>query len=136
MRKRTLQCAFRKFCRDESGSFTIEAVIWMPIFVIILALMINVSTVFFNESQMLRVVQDANRAFSLGRLETVEDTEEYILAQLAYLSTSFTVDTTMTSSVVSTTVSVPATELMPMNISSSAFSSLIIDVSGQQLIEY
>ena len=127
--------AVQRFYRDERGSFSIEAVIWIPIFTIILALMINVSTVFFNESQVLRIVQDANRAFSLGRLENEQETEDYILAELDYISSAFTVDTTLSSSVVSTTVSVPATELMPMNISSSAFSSLIINVSGQQLIE-
>ena len=131
-----LQSAVKRFYRDESGSFSIEAVIWTPIFVVILALMINVSTVFFHESQVLRIVQDANRAFSLGRLETEAETEEYILAELAYIGSSFTVETTQSSSVVSTTVSVPATDLMPMNLVSSAFSSLTINVSGQQLIEY
>jgi Flp pilus assembly protein TadG len=124
------------FFRDESGSFAVEAVIWTPIFVFILAIMINVSTVFFNESQMLRVVQDANRAYSLGRLEDELATEDYIKAQLAYLSSAFTVETTKNASVISTTVSVNATELMPMNVMSASYAALTIEVTGQQLIEY
>jgi Flp pilus assembly protein TadG len=132
----SLKSRVAAFLKCEDGSFSIEAVIWTPIFVILLAVMINVSTVFFNESQMLRVVQDANRAYSLGRLETEDETEQYIKAQLAYLSGAFTVQTTKSASVISTTVSVPATELMPMNLMSSAFSGTMLNVSGQQLIEY
>jgi len=126
----------RAFYRDEDGSFAIEAVIWTPIFVIILALMINLSTVFFNESQVLRVVQDANRAYSLGRLETEQETEDYITAQLAYMSSAFTVETTKNGGMITTSVSVPAMELMPMNLMTSAYDTLVLNVSGQQLIEY
>ncbi|MEP4877546.1 MAG: TadE/TadG family type IV pilus assembly protein [Tateyamaria sp.] len=131
-----LKQRFRAFCRGEDGSFAIEAVIWTPIFVIILALMINLSTVFFNESQILRVVQDANRAYSLGRLETEQEAEDFIIAQLAYMSSAFTVETTKIGGMISTNVAVPATELMPMNLITSAYDTLVINVSGQQLIEY
>lgn len=66
-----------RFFRSESGSYTIESVIWLPIYVFILALMMNVSMVFFNESQLLRVVQDGNRSFAVGRITTLDAVERY-----------------------------------------------------------
>lgn len=131
-----LKDSIRKFCENQNGSFSIEAVIWLPIFMVILLVMINLSTVFFNESQMLRIVQDANRAHSLGRLESEQETEDYIFTELAYLSSAFTVETIRTGSVIRTTVSVPAVELMPMNLMSSTYDTLTLYVSGQHLIEY
>ena len=65
----TLRKGSSNFFTNEEGSATIETVIWLPIFTILLTMIINLSMVFFSESQILRVVQDGNRAFSLGRLE-------------------------------------------------------------------
>ena len=126
----------RRFLTDEEGSFSIEAVIWMPIFAILIAIIMNVSLVFFSESQMMRVVQDANRAFSLGRFEDELETQEYILAQLEYMNANFTVETTLFGGVITTEVSAPATDLMPLNLMSSAFDSVNVSVFAQQLVEY
>lgn len=127
---------FRRFIADEEGSFSIEAVIWMPVFAMILAIIMNVSLVFFNESQMLRIVQDANRAFSLGRLEDAYETETYIAEQLAYLDADLTIITTLSSGVISTTLSVPATDLMPMNFMKGTFDNVQITVAAQHIVEF
>jgi hypothetical protein len=126
----------RRFFSDEEGSFTIESVIWMPIFAILIAVIMNVSMVFFGESQMLRVVQDANRAISLGRIETELETETYILSKLNYMDAEFTVNTTLNSGIISTILRAPATDLMPLNLMTSAFKSVDIAVSAQQIVEY
>ena len=126
----------RGFFTDEDGSFTIESVVWMPIFAILIAVIMNVSLVFFSESQMLRVVQDANRAFSLGRFENELETETYILAELDHMGANFTVETTLSGGVITTVLSAPAADLMPLNLMTSAFDSVDVGVFAQQLFEY
>ncbi len=124
------------FWQDEDGSYTIESVIWFPIFAILLAFVTNISIVFFNESQILRVMQDGNRAFSLGRLNDAQEVETYITDRLAYLQAGMTIRTQITGGFVTTNLSVPARELMPLNLMTSAFDSVTIAVSAQHIIEF
>jgi len=81
----TFKAALNRFARCEAGSYTIESVIWLPIYVFVLALMMNISMVFFNESQILRVVQDSNRSFAVGRISSLEAAEQYVIDRIAYL---------------------------------------------------
>lgn len=125
-----------RFFFDEEGSATIESVIWLPIFALLLAFIMNVSIVFFNESQMLRVVQDGNRAFSLGRMEDAVEVENYILSRLAYLEADMTIRTTISGGVVMTELVVPAGNLMPLKLMSGVFDGVRIRVSAQQIVEF
>lgn len=125
-----------RFWKDEEGSFTIEAVIWMPIFAIVLAVVVNVSLVFFSESQILRVVQDANRAFSLGRLDSTEAAETYISKKLAYLEATLDIQTTLNDGVIRTVLSSPATDLMPMSFMRGKFSNVQIIVAADHIVEF
>lgn len=108
----------------------------MPIFAMLLAIIMNISMVFFGESQMLRVVQDANRAFSLGRFQDEVETQDYITAQLAYMGANMTVNTTLFGGIISTEVRAPATDLMPLNFMTAAFNTIDVSVSAQQIVEY
>ncbi len=126
----------RRFFQDETGSATIESVIWFPIFAVILAFIMNISLVFFNESQMLRVVQDGNRAFSLGRMADAEEVQAYILSRLAYLEANMVVNTTISGGFIMTNLSAPAGQLMPLNLMTSAFDGITIMVSAQHIVEF
>ncbi len=126
----------KTFWRDTSGSATLEFVIWLPIFATLIALVMNISMVFFTESQMLRVVQDGNRAFSLGRLENNVAVEDYILSRLTYLQANITVATTISGGFVQTTLVAPASDLMPFNLIRSAFNGVNINVNAQHIIEF
>ena len=130
----TTKC--RQFCRAEDGSTTIETVIWLPMFMILLGFIINVSMVFFNESQILRVIQDGNRAFSLGRLQDLKEVEDYVLARLAYLDASITIGSEVADGFVTTWLRTPATDLMPVSFMSSVFEGLDVGVSAQHIVEY
>jgi Flp pilus assembly protein TadG len=133
----SLKRHIRTFVQSESGSQTIEAVIWVPIFVFLLAFMINVAMVFFNESQMLRVVQDANRAFSLGWFTTDTETEQYISDKLAYLSTNVTVDTSIDRGIITTQATIPALDMMPLAaLGSRFFSDTQITVQAEHVVEF
>lgn len=125
----------KRFAREEDGSQTIEAIIWMPIFVTVLALVINVSLVFFDQSQMLRVVQDANRALSMGMFKSDTDVEKYVLENLAYMSDSIEADATVADGFVTTTVTVPALDLMPVKILGGYFSDTKVTVVAKHLLE-
>lgn len=124
------------FVKDEDGSYSIEAVIWMPIFAILLALIMNVSVVFFTESQMMRVVQDGNRAFSLGRLTSVAEVEDYVLTTLAYTDADLSVESTVSDGIIRTQLSAPATDLMPLNFLRDSFSNVRVGFTAQQIVEF
>ncbi len=126
----------RRFSSNESGSVTVEAVIWFPIFAMLLAFIMNVSIVFFTESQMLRVVQDGNRAFSLGRMADDLEVEAYILSRLAYLDANLVVNTDISGGFIMTNLSAPAGQLMPLNLMTSAFDGITIMVSAQHVVEF
>ncbi len=124
------------FLRDESGSQTVEAVIWLPIFFTLLALVINVSMVFFDQSQILRVVQDANRAMALGMFSTTGEVETYIVYKLAFMTDQFDVSAALEGGFVTTTVIVPAMELMPVKLPvGDYFSDTSVTVVASHLVE-
>lgn len=136
----TISARLRKFRRSEDGSFTLEAVIWMPIFAILLAIVMNLSMVFFYESQMLRVSQDAVRAFSLGRISEAQ-AEQYITDRLAFIDAEIDIDIRLVGNatqplVAQALVDTTAGELMPFSLFSDAFDGIPIGVSTQYLIEY
>lgn len=129
-----------EFWRDEAGSFTIEMVIWMPIFAILLAIIMNLSMIFFYESQMLRITQDAVRAFSLGRL-TENEAEQLIANELAYLDAEISIDIALIGdsgrpTAAQALVVTNAAELMPFDLMSFAFTDVNVGVTTQYLIEY
>lgn len=124
------------FWRSEEGSYTIEFVIWFPIFVVVLALMANVSMYFFNESQILRVVQDGNRAYAQGRLLSEADNVAYVTQKLGYLNLSPTITSVETGGVIRTTVSFPATQLMGFRMLDTYFGSTQGHVVADQVVEY
>jgi len=132
----TLRNEPSNFFTNEEGSATIETVIWVPIFTIFLTIIMNLSMVFFSESQILRVVQDGNRAFSLGRLDDAAAVEAYIGEKLAYLSADLSIHSTITGGEISTVLTTPATDLMPFNTMFSAFDGINIGVHAQHLNEF
>jgi Flp pilus assembly protein TadG len=136
----------RRFKRCENGSFTIEFVIWMPIFAILLAIVMNLSMVFYYEAHMLRVAQDATRAFSLGKFDGDPNfppdvlAEQYIQNQLSYIGATLDIDTTVINvssiPVAQTVVSTDASQLMPFSLMSAPFVNLPVGVSTQFIIEF
>lgn len=129
-----------RFRRDESGSFTIEMVIWMPIFAILLAMIMNISMIFFHETQMLRIAQDAVRGFSLGRL-TEAEAEQLIADELAYLNANIAIDIALIGNAgrpaaAQALVVANAGEIVPFQLMSAAFQGVNIGVTTQYLIEY
>ncbi len=129
-------CAYRihRFAGSESGAATIEAVLWLPVFVFLFAMLADVALVFGGQAQILRVVQDTNRAVSIGRITSADDAEAAILAQITGLTSNATAETTLVSGVIHSSVSVPLADLTATRLI-GAFDSLSLTVTSQHMAE-
>ena len=96
---------------NEDGAATIEAVIWLPAFFAIFALIADTSTIFGSESQVLRIIQDANRNLSTGYTATVADAQSYIVSHIDHVSPNAVVSTQIAGNVITTRVEMPLTDI-------------------------
>ena len=124
----------KPFLRDEEGSVTVEAVLWLPVFFAVLVLITDVSFAFFGKAQALRIMQDGNRAYSLGRFDTTLETQTQIKAAFRGYSPNARVSTVEGGGVVSTTMVIPASDLMLFD-SLARITNFNITVQAQHLIE-
>lgn len=96
---RGLNSELKRFLFNESGSATIEFVIWMPMFSFLLALIADASMVFMANARMWDVARDTARRMALRTL-TAEEARELALANLYYMGQSAEVETTDGSDVI------------------------------------
>lgn len=128
-----LQHAARRFGRRDEGSATIEALFWIPAFLAVFALMVDTSFIYHNEARIHRIVQDANRNFSITRFDTASEVEAAIRSRLAAIniknaSISASIDentTTGQKNAIITTVVVPANQLQMVGLYGSLVNSSV-----------
>lgn len=106
----------KEFLRQDSGSSTIEFVLWMPIVLLILLLIVDASMLFMSRSHAIRVLQDTNRLYSVGQFtgttaERITQAQTYALNRLRGLSPSATALTTETNRVVRTQATMETREI-------------------------
>lgn len=102
----------RAFFRQENGTATVEFVIWIPVVMLIFAIIVDVSMILGGKAQALRVVQDANRGLSVGYFQTVAAAKTFVLAQVKPLSSNATIDITVTNGIINSRLTMPASDLM------------------------
>ena len=124
----------KTWLRDDSGSATVEAVIWFPVFIAIFALMVDVTLMFHGKTQVTRVAQDGTRAYAVGRITTTDDVETFIENSVSTLTPHAVAVTTSSGGIVSTIVTMPARDLLMFG-SFSAFTDLTLAVTSQHLLE-
>ena len=90
--------------------------------------------IFGGRAEALRVVQDANRALSVGHLMTTAAAEDYVLRHIASLSANGTVDTNVINGVISTRLTIPAADLTATGMF-DGFATLNILIVAQHLSE-
>lgn len=125
----------RAWVRDEKGSATIEAALWIPFFILLLALIADASFLFNRQAQMLRSVQDVNRAFSTGQIGSTAQVEAILAAQFAGTSQGVRVQSTLDSGtvpggIIRTSLSIPARDLVSIGIISGLTNLNITVVSA------
>lgn len=124
-----------RFARSENGSSSVEAAIWMPIYMGLILVIANTSLVFYGQSQAMRVVQDGNRALSVGRLTSEEETEAFIAERLSHLTDNPIVETILNQGIVYTTVQIPVEDLAHIG-NLNMFSEYSVSVASQMFVEF
>lgn len=124
-----------RFATGDSGSATIEAVLWLPLFIAFLCLAADASLIFHGQNQAERVVQDANRRLSVGRLQTSDQVEDFVEASLVNMSPHATATTVIDSGVVTTRVVMPSADLVATGLLAT-LTSFNVTVGSQHLVEY
>lgn len=119
----------------SDGSATIEAVLWLPFFMLLLALFADLSMIFTNQSRIQRMVQDANRALSVGRLDSAEAEQAFLKDQLSGLSPKAKVETRINAGRVTTIVQIPVADLDVIGVA-SALRGSVLTIRSDQLVEY
>lgn len=122
---------------EEDGTATVETAIWLPVLFMVFILIVNASFVFYKQSLMMRVVQDANRAFSVGRLASKEATQNYIVSRLANLSSRSSASTQVDefTGVITSTASMPVTDMIFTG-GFNLFDQFSVKASSQHFMEY
>lgn len=125
----------RAFGAREDGAATIEAVLWVPAFVMLLCLVTDASLVFFSQNQAYRTVQDANRNLSVGRLATETDVEIFVESRLENFAPSAQAKASMDTGMISTFVTFPASDVVATGVFTAVFNP-VLTVGAQHFIEY
>ncbi|MCX8510085.1 MAG: pilus assembly protein [Rhodobacteraceae bacterium] len=132
---RGCRAGLARFARASDGAATIEAVLWLPVFMMLLALFADLATIFTNQSRILRLMQDTNRAVAVGRLDGAEAAQTFLMQQLLPLSPKATVETRIAAGRVATIVRVPVTDLDAVGVA-GIFRSSVLTLRSDQLVEY
>jgi Flp pilus assembly protein TadG len=124
----------RIFAGSEDGSATVEAVLWIPIFLFFTFFVLDASMMYNAQSRALRMVHDTNRALAVGRILTEAEAEAQLRTRIAAISPSAIVDTAIVGGIVQSTVRMPVSEISLFN-AFDAFSGFSVTASSQQLLE-
>jgi Flp pilus assembly protein TadG len=100
----------RRFRSDERGSATVEFVLWLPVFVAILAFVTDTTMLMHQQSRLLDVARDATRQVSLNAM-TEGEAETY--ARNAFGNRShLAVDVSLSGGMVTTKITIPFREVL------------------------
>ena len=129
----------RRFRDDRSGSATIEAVLWLPVFFGLVALTADTAMVFNGQARMQRIVQDANRMYSVGQYTTTDQVVNAISSAVSNITSSPTITTTLTPAVtpktITTVLSIPASKFEMLGWF-TGLNLATVTVKSEQYIEY
>jgi len=123
--------------RDESGTATVESVLWLPVFIAFFCIIADASFIFFGQNRAYRIVQDANRNLSVGRLVDSIEVETAVTASLADFAPNSVVQSSIdpVSGVVTTVVALQASDLVATGLI-TAFLESTITVGSSHFVEY
>ncbi len=71
----------RRFLKNERGSSTIEFVLWIPLFALMLMITSDASFVYLTSTRMENVARDAARRVSMGQIST-DNIGSFVLSEL------------------------------------------------------
>lgn len=118
---------------EEDGSATIEFVLWVPVFVLILGLIFDVSYVFMSQSRMQDAVADASRRWAVGTL-TQQEAEAYASSAAIIRGHTPAASGSEANGAVTMTLSIPVTNITTFQVMNFVVSDQLT-VSATQLKE-
>ncbi len=62
----------RRFIRDQRGTATIEFVLWVPVYVILLVAVTDASILYLSHTEMWNAARDTARRISVGAITTAD----------------------------------------------------------------
>jgi Flp pilus assembly protein TadG len=97
----------RQFWTHSGGTVTIEFVIWLPVFLVLLAITADACKLYVTQSNMLNVARDTARRMAVGKLCTVAAATTYAQQQMLYSSLTYTYTITVTTDSNTVTIATP-----------------------------
>jgi len=101
----------KRFTRSQSGALTIEAVLWIPVYLFLFVFIADVSLIFHGQAKATRIAYDGNRMASAGAFETALETKDAVLSRIQVFSPSASVNTVFGTDDITTIVTMPASDL-------------------------
>lgn len=69
--------SLNRFFTDEKGAFTIEFVLWVPIILVLLAIVIDATTIYVVHTEMWNVARDTARRVAMGKITSEDAAEQH-----------------------------------------------------------
>lgn len=80
----------RRFLGDEHGSATIEFVLWLPVFAVVLVAAIDAAVLYLQHSEMWNVSRDVARRLAVSDI-TEDEVADYVADELFLFSPAYSV---------------------------------------------
>ena len=119
--------SYRDFISKEDGVTTVEAVIWFPIYILIIGIVFDTTMLLIGQTEMWSVAGDSSRAVALGRMdenEAVEWIEDTVGADRG-----FTATVTTNGDLVTTEISRPFRSVPSLGIITSLSAALVAEAN-------
>lgn len=109
-----------KFVRNERGSYSVEFVIWFPLFVFLFVIMFGFSLGMIRQTMILNEMNRVARAYGVGTIATLSEAKTaidgYITSNVlhGYIATNSTVTLIDRNDIVEVKVNIPLVTLIPI----------------------
>jgi Flp pilus assembly protein TadG len=123
-----------RFLRAQDGGASIELIVVLPVFLLIVGLIVDSSMLLLRQGQAYRVIQDANRNMSIGRFASPEETSAFVIASLDPVAPGTTAESIVTNGVIVTMASLPIAGIQITGLL-SAFDEGTIGVTATHVLE-
>ena len=125
-----------RFRKTEKGAVTVEAVLWLPFFILFMFGIGELGLVFYGQARVLEIAQDTNRGTSVGRFNTTTEAEAWAEAALAPFSDEIVATTTIDKGVITTVITISAGDLAGNMGIFAMLATFDLKVTAQQVWEY
>ena len=114
----------KRFRKDSEGSVTVEFVMWVPVFALILLLVVDASVVFMTQSNYWSVSRDTARLVARHAM-TADAAETYAVNNALWRNVSPTVAVNIDNATVTVTVGAPSSRIAPFGVLGFAVGSMV-----------